>query len=304
MRQVIARWPHPNDYAQLHRQHPPADTATWPAPVPALADIPRGHWVVLAGRPDYPTALRQTQAPPLVLFGRGNLAALTRPATVGVVGTRQMSQFGQAVVNTAVDAAAQAGATVVSGMARGCDRQAAERALEVGIPTIAVLATGPDVPYPGEHAELADRIVAGGGAIVSEQPFGTGADDAPGRRPAPLASRLVARNRIIAGLSSVLVLAEASGGSGSMATVWSALGMGRPVVVALPKPSGSSLPGAVAPLALARPLPRSAESLVKMGAPMRVADAWAGRSPLASAAATDRDELALILRTYLMLAAA
>lgn len=291
MRRVITWWPHPGDYEDAWRNNEARlRERQLPPPPPPGYTPPPGTWLALAGTPEYPVQLEQAPAAPLLLFGRGRREAL-RPG-VAVVGSRRLSAYGRAVATIAVSAAARSGVPVVSGAALGADTAAAEAALEVEVPTVAVLATGVDVPYPAGNAPLLERIIAAGGAVVSEQPFGTGPDH-PGR--APLAARLQARNRIIAGLSMLTVPVEAAPGSGTLGCIWATLAMGRPVIVGLPKPSAGPLPGAVVPLALAAPVARSLEQLRGMGAPHAVAEAWAGRFPLA-AGAHDRDELHAVIQ--------
>lgn len=303
MRQVLARWPHPNDYLEAARRGGRAFAeAGWPDPNPAPFNVPQGGWLALDGLPGYPAHLAETQAPPLMLFGLGDPTAMTY-AGLGVVGTREMSTYGQVVAQTAVRSA-PAPYPVISGLALGVDACAHEAALDAGIATVAVLATGPDIIYPAQNADLAARIIAAGGAVISEQPFGTGTESAPHRTPAPLPGRLMARNRIISGLSGALVLAEGAGRSGAMHTVWSMLTIGRTVIVAPPKPHARTLPGAQGPLALAADIRRTSDQLTAMGAPRAVADQWAGRGPLSGAVADDRDELALLVRVCLALSSA
>lgn len=299
MRDVIAAYPHPGDYEAQMRRHRTAMTSQgWPAPAPPL-EAPRGTWMELIGTPGYPQHLCQVPAPPLVLFGAGDPAVLATPG-LGVVGTRDATAYGAAVATTATEAVPHPH-PVVSGLAVGVDTIAHTRALELGTPTIAVIATGPDQPYPSVNVPLARQIVTNGGAVVSEQPFGTGTDTAPARTPAPLTGRLMARNRIIAGLSAALVLAEAAGRSGSMHTVWATLGLGRVLIVAPPKPHARTLPGAQAPTVLADTTRRTEAQLVSMGAPKQVATKLAGRVPLANAVAADRQDLTTLVRLALAL---
>jgi DNA processing protein len=115
---------------------------------------------------------------------------------------------------------AAAGAAVLSGGALGIDAAAHEGALAAGGRTWAVLGCGPDVVYPDRHASLFARIARQGG-LLSEYPPGT----------LPLAWHFPARNRIIAGLSDVVVLLEAGAKSGSLYTARAAARLGRPVLV-------------------------------------------------------------------------
>ena len=112
-------------------------------------------------RPSYPAALAAIVDPPFVLWTRGAIAALERPA-VAMVGSRAASPYGLAVAeHLAADLAAR-GVVVVSGLARGVDSAAHRGALAGGGSTIAVLGSGADVMYPPEHARLAREIEATG----------------------------------------------------------------------------------------------------------------------------------------------
>lgn len=302
MRALMATWMHPGDYIEAAARGGAAFAQQWPTPPPPI-DVPAGCWLALDGTPDYPRHLTAAPAAPLVLFGRGNLDAVTAPG-LAVVGTRDITAYGSAVAQTSA-AACPAGHPVISGLAAGVDATAHEAALAAGAPTVAVLPTGVDQVYPESHADLARRIVAAGGALVSEQPFGTGTDSAPGRTPAPLPSRLVARNRVIAGLAAALVVAEASPGSGSLHAVWAMLDMGRTVLTATPRPNARSVPGARVPIALSAAVARSADTLRAMGAPPAVVQKWANRSePMAGGVARDRDELATLVVAAVLLSSA
>ncbi len=142
---------------------------------------------------------------------------LSRPA-VAVVGTRSCSPYGAHVARWLGRELARAGATVVSGLARGIDAEAHRGALENGGPTVAVLGCGIDRDYPRAHAQLAARI-AEVGLIVSEYK--------PGEEPAPW--RFPARNRIIAGLAGATVVVEARAKSGALITADFALDENRDV---------------------------------------------------------------------------
>lgn len=273
--------------------------AGWPQPLPP-SDLPEGTWVLLAGDSGYPPALHGLRTPPLVLFGTGNPAALT--PGLAVTGSRDGTPYGTVVAHTAAQTATELGVPVASGAARGCDTAAHTAALEAGGVTVAVVATGVDVAV--DTNPLLGDILASGGAVISEHPPGTGPGTDPttqGYIPAPLPQRLVARNRIIAGLSCGTVLAEALPGSGSVHTAWCTLGLGRPLLVALPRRHARDLPHAKVPLALADRAARTVEHLRAMGAPTPVAQAWAGRSPLASGVAQDRDDLADLVRAAVLL---
>jgi DNA processing protein len=160
--------------------------------------------------------------PPAVLWLReGSDVVSLRGICVGVVGARSCSGYGRTVARLLGRELARAGAVVVSGMARGVDGEAHRGAIEAGGPTVAVLGCGVDRDYPAAHAELARRIISGGGAVVSEYE--------PGVEPAPW--RFPARNRIIAGLCRAVVVVEARERSGALITADFALEDGREVLV-------------------------------------------------------------------------
>jgi len=179
-----------------------------------------GIGIVTAGDPGYPAALLPPGDRPLVLWYRGDLAALTAPA-VAVVGSRAATAAGLEIAAQLGRDLAAAGITVVSGLARGVDSAAHRGALSTSTGrTAAVLGSGVDVPYPREHGALIDRI-ATAGIVLSEYP--------PGTRPEPF--RFPERNRIISGLSRAVVIVEAAERSGSLITARAALDQGREVLV-------------------------------------------------------------------------
>ena len=154
--------------------------------------------------PSYPTALRAIEDPPpvLTLLGRGDL--LTRPA-VAIVGARNASSAGLRLAETLAADLGEAGCVVVSGLARGIDGAAHKGALKTG--TIAVIAGGIDSIYPPDHADLY-RAIGKQGLILAE--------DAIGRRAK--GQDFPRRNRIVAGLSRVIVVVEAAERSGTLIT--------------------------------------------------------------------------------------
>ncbi|WP_260620375.1 DNA-processing protein DprA [Gordonibacter massiliensis (ex Traore et al. 2017)] len=167
----------------------------------------------------YPSALAGAPDPPKRLYVVGDPAALR--AGLAVVGARKATPYGIGCARRFAGAAARRGVTVISGGARGCDAAAHRAALEVGAPTVAFLGGGCDEPYPAAHAGLFQRIVDGGGAVVSEQPWG--------QKPRPYMFRL--RNRLIAGLARAVLIVEAGLPSGTFSTADEALAAGRDVLV-------------------------------------------------------------------------
>ena len=189
--------------------------------------------VLLRTDPRYPRQLLNTKNPPELLYVRGSLDALDWG--VAVIGTRDMTRIGAAVATAAVAAAGTVDAPVVSGLARGCDITAHRAALDAGLQTVAVLACGIDETYPKEHGDDVEKILAGGGAVISEQPFTTAVNP----------QRLMARNRIIVGLSACVIPCEAGRNSrGTIQAVGTAFAEGRFVIAARVKESWRAAPGA------------------------------------------------------------
>ncbi len=172
----------------------------------------------------YPERLSEINAPPIVLYAQSLTPIAALPSQiVGVVGTRSASiDTCQRAADIAADLA-HAGVTAVSGLALGIDGAAHRGALrsKQACPTIAVLAHGLDRVYPPSHLGLASEIVRAGGIILSEY--------APGVEP--LKHHFLARNRIIAGLSSGVLVVQAGARSGSLVTANFAADYGRDVFV-------------------------------------------------------------------------
>ncbi|MGD1029000.1 DNA-processing protein DprA [Candidatus Binatus soli] len=167
---------------------------------------------------DYPPNLRQIADPPPFLFVRGT-AQLGDPTCIAIVGARAASDIGRRMAQRLGLELAAKGFTVVSGLARGIDGEAHQGALDAHGKTFAVLGCGVDVIYPAEHRKLAEAILAGGGALISELPIGT----------QPLAENFPTRNRILSGLCLGVVIVEAAEKSGSLITARMALEQDRQV---------------------------------------------------------------------------
>ena len=169
----------------------------------------------------YPQALLDTEDPPLMLYLMGQPLAQWPPA-ISIVGSRNPTPQGVTNAREFARSFAQAGFTVVSGMALGIDTAAHEGALDVSTPgriaTLAVVGTGLDRVYPKRNLALAHRIVAQG-LIISEYPIGT----------PPLASNFPKRNRIISALGQGTVVVEAALQSGSLITARLANEQGKDV---------------------------------------------------------------------------
>jgi DNA processing protein len=176
----------------------------------------------------YPVLLTEIDNPPPVLYFKGCMPDFTG-MSCGIVGSRRPTKKGLEGARKLAYELAMNKAVIVSGMATGVDAAGHEGALEANGKTVAVLGCGPDVIYPGENEELYHRILEDG-AVVSEFLPGT----------PPVARHFPQRNRIIAGLSRVLLAGEGMARSGARITVDFALQQGREVY-ALPFDAGSPL---------------------------------------------------------------
>ncbi|MCA0146564.1 DNA-processing protein DprA [Blastococcus sp. LR1] len=178
----------------------------------------------------YQTDRTQALIPPIALWVRGaaRLDEVT-DRSVGVVGARAATAYGEHVAGELGHQLGERGWTVVSGGAFGIDGAAHRGALAAGVPTVAVLSCGVDRPYPAGNGALFARI-AETGLLVSEWPPGC----------APLRHRFLVRNRLIAALTRGTVVVEAAARSGAQATAKRAQKLGRPVLV-VPGPVTSAL---------------------------------------------------------------
>jgi DNA processing protein len=180
----------------------------------------------------YPEFLRQTYDPPPVLYVKGKLNPDEGSWSVGVVGSRSASPQGVALARRMAKDLAAAGATIVSGLARGVDTAAHQGALDARGRTVAVLGSSLDRLYPRENSRLAEAICERG-ALVTEFPFGT--PPAPGQFPR--------RNRILAAWGRGVVVVEAAQKSGALVTARLALDEGREVLAVPGHPSHSGAQG-------------------------------------------------------------
>jgi DNA processing protein len=201
-----------------------------------------GARFVTWGSPDYPAQLRHIHDPPAALYVQGRETSGSE-VLVAVVGARRCTSLGREIASAIGHGLGAAGATVVSGAARGIDAAAHEGALEAGGATLAVLGSGLDVDYPVGGRRLVERIRAAG-TLVAEY--------APGTPPHPW--HFPARNRIVAGLCCATVVVEGAVGSGSMITAEHAMEFGRDVY---------AVPGAVT-----NPLSAVPMQLIREGATM------------------------------------
>ena len=167
---------------------------------------------------EYPVLLGELESAPPILIVRGDTAIAARPC-VAVVGARNASAAAVKLARDFASALSEAGLAVVSGLARGIDGAAHRGALNGSGGTIGVIASGIDIAYPPEHAEMQEQV-ASQGLLIAEQPPGT----------EPLARHFPSRNRIIAGLAAGTVVVEAAPRSGSLIAARLAGEAGREVM--------------------------------------------------------------------------
>ena len=176
-----------------------------------------GVKVVLLGEGDYPPWLATIPDPPDLLFVRGELPL---GAGVAVVGSRRATRYGLNLARTMGAALGRRGVTVVSGLARGVDGAVHQGIVEAGGRGVAVLGSGPDRWYPVSHRSLGEALLKRRGAVVTEYP--------PGTVPEPW--RFPIRNRIITGMSRVVLVVEAAIGGGALISARLGLEQGREVM--------------------------------------------------------------------------
>lgn len=167
-----------------------------------ITPVPLGHQT-------YPKRLAEISDPPAVLFVKGSHAGLKADRAIAVVGTREPTPFGARVARRSAEAAANAGFVIVSGLAHGCDTLGHEGCLDANGVGVAVMAHGLDRVYPAANRDLADRLLAGGGCLVSEYPIGM----------TPARTAFAERDRIQSGLSDAVLVIETDVKGGTMHTV-------------------------------------------------------------------------------------
>jgi len=178
-----------------------------------------GVRIVTPADADYPKRLKEAPGAPLALYVKGDVAALSKQS-VALIGTRRATSYGTAVANRLSFDLAKVGWCIVSGLALGIDAAAHRGALEASGLTAGVLGSGLDRFYPEENRELAREIVAKGGAVVSEFPFGR----PPDQQTFPI------RNHVVATLAHGVVAVEAPIRSGTLITTDIAADLGRTVM--------------------------------------------------------------------------
>lgn len=172
---------------------------------------------------EYPVSLKAIADPPIVLFVKGSLSALSNAPSLAVVGPRSPSEYGRSVTSRLCTSLSEKGVVLISGLAVGIDAAAHRAATGSGGKTIGVLGCGINVNYPAENHELKEEIVAKGGAVISELLPNTAVSAAYFRQ----------RNRIISGLAMGTLVIEAPPQSGSLLTAAHSFEQGR-CVLAIP----------------------------------------------------------------------
>lgn len=172
----------------------------------------------------YPSCLRALRHPPWVLYARGDLALLQRPA-VTIIGSREMNAYGRRATITVARRLAR-DLTIVSGVAKGVDAMAQTSALAIGGGSIGVIGNGFDTVYPKENQKLYARL-SRQGLLLSEYPPHVGVRK----------EHFPWRNRLLAALGSALVVTQAACKSGTMLTVNQALALGKDIYC-VPQPFG------------------------------------------------------------------
>lgn len=168
---------------------------------------------------EYPKQLKFSPGAPLVLYVKGDVAALSKPS-IAIVGTRRATNYGLSIAERLGADLAQAGWAIVSGLALGIDAAAHQGALKGEGMTVGVIGSGLDRFYPEENRALAREIVQKGGAVVSEFPFGRPADT----------TTFPIRNHVVAALVRGVVAVEAPIRSGTLITTSIAADLGRTVM--------------------------------------------------------------------------
>lgn len=166
----------------------------------------------------YPEILKNTDIPPYVLYVQGSMPKFDEILAIGVVGTRDSSEYGRIVTNEICSDLAEAGVITVGGLARGIDSVGAWATLDAGGTAVGVVGNGLDIAYPPENEELIQEITEKG-CIISEYPPGS----------PPYRAHFPVRNRIIAGLSRGVLVTDAPRQSGSLITAKYAHDSGRDV---------------------------------------------------------------------------
>ena len=229
---------------------------------------------------NYPDCLKHIPDPPAVLYYKGKLPDFDRELTIGMVGARECSQYGETMAARLGLDLARAGTVLISGIAQGIDSHAIKGALAGGGTVVSVLGGGIDIKYPWQSRFLYDDVAATG-ALISEYPPGT----------AHKGTHFPVRNRIISGLSDGVIAVEAKEKSGTMITMDLALEQNRDTF-AVPGPADA-------------PMSSGTNRLIRMGWAKLVTSAadvlveYEGRRPIRRSLAMEPEEIEQRMETAL-----
>lgn len=233
--------------------------------------LPTERFILLGGLAGYPQRLAAGHRPPPLLYGVGNKDVLAKP---GILIAGDLSGGLDDTVVEVASAAGHVGAPVVCGAAVGAAGMCATTAIQFQVPVILVVAGGVDMIASGQARRLAADIVAAGGAVVSESPFGEPPD------ADVFATRLLARHRILAALSCLGVVTGGSLPSDTANSVWAMARLGRPIVAVrdralsrapAPAKGRNSKPSSALIAALTHATLPTVEALESLGCPREVA---------------------------------
>jgi DNA processing protein len=169
--------------------------------------------------PDYPNNLKQCEDAPILFYYKGD-STIWNGRTVAVIGTRKNTEYGAKITEDLITQLQHQNISIISGMALGIDSIAHKKALQLGMPTLGVMAHGLDSIYPPQHKQLAKDILQHNGGLLTEYTSGT----TPEKFNFPM------RNRIVAGLSDVTVVVETEHKGGAMITAKLAASYNREVM--------------------------------------------------------------------------
>lgn len=178
-----------------------------------------GVEIVTPADEGYPARLKDVPYPPLALYVKGDVTALSKQM-VAIVGTRRASRYGLSTAASLAYDLSMAGRCVVSGLALGIDAAAHRGVLDAGGVTVGVLGSALDMFYPERNRDLAREMAERGGAVVSQFPFGRSADT----------TTFPIRNHVVAALADGVVSVECPRKSGTLITTSIAGELGRPVM--------------------------------------------------------------------------
>lgn len=168
--------------------------------------VKKGFNIIISTDPNFPSRLKMQEDGPIILFTQGN-GELNFERSVGIVGTRSATTYGKSITRKIVEDLLPYHPIIISGLAYGIDIEAHRAALQVGLPTIAVMGSPITQVYPAVHKKTAEQLQETG-ILMSE--YAPGSMMIPGNFPA--------RNRIIASLSDALIVVEAAEKGGALIT--------------------------------------------------------------------------------------